>query len=503
MARNPVSGRIYVTNTESPNLTMFEGPGISRRQHRAGPPVRVAHHGAESVERRRRSAAPEQAHQLLAAPHRRPGANHAAINAQAAHSLATPLQPVVSSDGATLYVPAFGSSKIGVFSTAAIEDANFETNFNPTTASANYITTTGGGPPASRSTRRNNRLYVLTRFDNTVHVINPTTKATRREPRAAQPGARERGHGSAVPLRRAAHVGQRRGVVRELPHLRRLRQPGLEPRQSRRRDLVQHAALGDAVPAARDHLPPDEGPDDDPDAARHGHARRHALARRPGRPGSSAPIPATTRRRAIRPCNEDLSFRNFIVAFEGLVGKQGTITGTQMQQFSDFILQVFEPPNPVRPLNNTLTGSALAGQNKYFTCGGDPDTLVACPTPTDAQPDAILTDTVEDCDGCHNLNPGLGFFGSGGEQSFEGEPQNAKVPHYRNMYTKIGMFSVGVPLGSDQVRGFGFLHDGAIDTLRRSTPRPCSSTARRPSSKISSSSRCSPRATSRRSSASR
>ena len=88
-----------------------------------------------------------------------------------------------------------------------------------------------------------------------------------------------------------------------------------------------------------------------------------------------------------------------------------------------------------------------------------------CPTPTDAQPDASLTDTVEDCDGCHNLNPGLGFFGSGGEQSFEGEPQNAKVPHYRNMYTKIGMFSVGVPLGSDQVRGFGFLHDGAIDTL--------------------------------------
>src|SRR4029434_7431890 len=85
-------------------------------------------------------------HNTSSPPHPHPRANHALINGQAAHSLATPLQPVVSSDGGTLYVPAFGSSKIGVCSTAAIEDANFETNFDPTTASANYITTTGDGP---------------------------------------------------------------------------------------------------------------------------------------------------------------------------------------------------------------------------------------------------------------------------------------------------------------------------------------------------------------------
>jgi hypothetical protein len=136
-----------------------------------------------------------------------------------------------------------------------------------------------------------------------------------------------------------------------------------------------------------------------------------------------------------------------------------------MQQFSDFMLQVFEPPNPVRPLNNTLTSNAQAGQSAFFTCGGDPNTLVDCPFPDDQFPDAIRTDTLEDCDGCHNLNPGLGFFGTSGDQSFEGEPQHAKVPHYRNLYTKIGMFSVGVPLLSEQVRGFGFLHDGGIDTL--------------------------------------
>ncbi len=36
------------------------------------------------------------------------GANHAAINAQIQHSLATPLQPTISSDGNTIYIPAFG-----------------------------------------------------------------------------------------------------------------------------------------------------------------------------------------------------------------------------------------------------------------------------------------------------------------------------------------------------------------------------------------------------------
>jgi hypothetical protein len=70
--------------------------------------------------------------------HTDPGAtsaDHAAIDAQNQHSLATPLQPVVSSDGLTMYVAAFGSGKIGVFDTADIEvDGDFErysTTFKP------------------------------------------------------------------------------------------------------------------------------------------------------------------------------------------------------------------------------------------------------------------------------------------------------------------------------------------------------------------------------------
>jgi hypothetical protein len=69
-----------------------------------------------------------------------------------------------------------------------------------------------------------------------------------------------------------------------------------------------------------------------------------------------------------------------------------------------------------------------------------------------------------------------GFFGTGRNASFEGITQIVKIPHLRNQYAKVGMF--GSPrvnfflapdsgfLG-DQIRGFGFVHDGSTDTLFR------------------------------------
>ena len=45
---NPVTGKLYVTNTELPNHVRFEGAGPARWQHRAGPPLRIAHHRARS-----------------------------------------------------------------------------------------------------------------------------------------------------------------------------------------------------------------------------------------------------------------------------------------------------------------------------------------------------------------------------------------------------------------------------------------------------------------------
>jgi hypothetical protein len=155
---------------------------------------------------------------------------------------------------------------------------------------------------------------------------------------------------------------------------------------------------------------------------------------------------------------------NFIVAFEGLVGHDGIIPTGDMQAFADFTLQLMLPPNPVANLDNSLTAAQQAGHDVFFSCGGDENTPAECSFP---QPDPDATDTVEDCDGCHDLDPASGFFGTAGEKTFEGEPQNVKVAHLRNAYQKVGMFGlVGEnPNTGDQVRGFGYLHDGAVDTL--------------------------------------
>jgi hypothetical protein len=156
------------------------------------------------------------------------------------------------------------------------------------------------------------------------------------------------------------------------------------------------------------------------------------------------------------PLDENAGFLKFIVAFDGLLGHDGPISNADMQDFADFILQVTYPPNPIRQLNNALrTGPEQDGSDLFF---------------------GPITDVVSNCDGCHVINPGAGFFGTDGDSSIEGEPQEFKIPHFRNLYQKVGMFGMpAVPFfkagdnghKGNQVRGFGFLHDGSCDTLFR------------------------------------
>jgi hypothetical protein len=161
------------------------------------------------------------------------------------------------------------------------------------------------------------------------------------------------------------------------------------------------------------------------------------------------------------PFDEDLSFRNFTVAFPGLVGRDGMIDAADMQKFADFALQITLPPNPVRALDNSLTTDEQAGHDFY--------------TGTRAA-DGLFGIAAETCDGCHTLDSGAGSFGTDGRASFENETQIIKIAHLRNLYQKVGMFGTPrIPFVNnadhghkgDQVRGFGFLHDGSIDTLFR------------------------------------
>jgi len=437
---NPVTGKVYVTNTESPNEVNFEGPGIhgntTVQGHLSESRITVLNPANQGVDTQHLNQHIDY-NQL----HTDPGANHAAINAQIPHSLATPLQPVVSSDGNTLYVAAFGSAKIGVFDTADIEDANFEANFDPTAESANYIAT-GGGPSGMVLDEARNRMYVMTRFGNQVEVIdlsNNTTVETHvmhnPEPAYVVDGRKflydavaTSGNGETSCA--SCHV------FGDLDHLAwNLGNPDDH--------VTDNNQPSSSILQPEDEFHPMKGPMTTQTLrgmATHGglHWRGDRVDGFFGEDSCNEPTGA--------PCSEDLSFRNFIVAFEGLVGKEGTITNGEMQQFTDFALDLILPPNPIRALNNSLSPAAAAGEALF---------------------DGPITDTVATCQGCHTLNEAAGFFGTGGEQSFEGETQHFKVPHMRNGYQKIGMFgqSTSNTFTGDQVRGFGFLHDGSIDTI--------------------------------------
>jgi hypothetical protein len=155
------------------------------------------------------------------------------------------------------------------------------------------------------------------------------------------------------------------------------------------------------------------------------------------------------------PGDEDGAFKEFNGAFVGLLGRSTQLTAQEMQDFTNFVLQMTMPPNPIRNLDDFLNPDQQAGRDFYF--------------------DVPNSDGVTSCNGCHVLAPPT-FFGTNGNYSFEAEPQHFKIPQLRNMYEKVGMFGMAnVPFFNDgnngdqgeQIRGFGFLHDGSVDTLFR------------------------------------
>ncbi len=163
--------------------------------------------------------------------------------------------------------------------------------------------------------------------------------------------------------------------------------------------------------------------------------------------------------------DEVAGFKKFLGAFPNLLGRDRPIDDSDMAKFATFILQVTYPPNPIRMLNNHLTPSQQAGRDFFFNNVSD----------------ASMKGT---CESCHRLDSHAneaqgvaapGFFGTDGRYTFDGGTEGFKTPHLRNEYQKVGMF--GMPdnptnpgsdafLG-DQVRGFGFNHDGSIPTVFR------------------------------------
>ena len=466
MVTNPVSGALYVSNTDAVNNVRFEGPG------------RFGGHTVQGKLAQTRvtvisggNVAPRHLNKHLDYTKL---VGDAGFDASAKnHSLSMPLDMAVSSNGQTLYVTAFGSSRIGVFNTAELE----ADTFNPRAASANYITVSGGGPSGLVLDEARGRLYVTTRFDNAVKVINLATKAEVAQVALANPepasilegrpllydATRFSANGEASCA--SCHIfgdmddiawdlGNPDDVVTHNP---------LSLNLARDFELVIGKLLfGVFTPIngsdKADEFHPMKGPMTTQTlrGMRNSGAMHWRGDRATGFFGSDA-------------LDSDLSFRNFIVAFQGLLGNAAMPSEVEMRKFSNFQLQVQLPPNPVRNLDNSLTAAQQRGKDFYV--GPRLSDGIEIPGI-----DLGLGETAFTCEGCHRLDPGKGFFGTGGSGSFEGLPQIVKIPQLRNMYQKVGMFGTPkVPffLASDsgfmgdQVRGYGFLHDGATDTLFR------------------------------------
>jgi DNA-binding beta-propeller fold protein YncE len=463
MAVNPVSGAVYVSNNESNNMTRFEGPGkfggSTVQGHIAEARVTVISNG--TVQPRRLNKHLDYSKLVTDA-----GFDKTAKN----YSLAEPLDMAVSKDGSKLYITAFGSSKIGVFNTSEIENDTF----NPRTAAANYITVSGGGPSGVVLDEARGRMYAMTRFDNTVKVIDLATrtevsKAALPNPEPANllagrpflyDAQRSSANGEAACASchtfgdmddMAWDLGNPDGSVTTSPIPGKFTS-GLEFQGAKLIFGVKTKINGSDKPT---DFHPMKGPMTT--QTLRGLKNAGAMHWRGDRSVGAFGTSAT---------DSNLSFKNFSVAFSGLLGNDRDMSESEMQQFSDFMLQVFLPPNPIRNLDNSLTPSQQRGFDFYFGT-----------RPADGFKLSLFGSSLvnnNNCNGCHTIDASKGLYGNGGFQSFEGISQIMKVPHVRNMYQKVGRFgapsqpfSIVAGTGNlgDQVRGFGFVHDGTADTL--------------------------------------
>ena len=440
MAVSPASGKLFVANTEAVNEVRFEG--VREEGNTVSSLIGHLHETRITVI--------DPAGSSVTPRHLNKHIDYSVSPAPAAvaqKSLALPRQLAISADGKTLYLAAKGSDKVGIFDVAELENGSFVPD------SADHVVVSGGGPAGLVLDEVRGRLYVTTRFDNGLSVIDTGAKQevdhlqlANPEPQTILAGRRflydaniTSSNGEAACA--SCHVdGDLDSLAWDLgnPDDSILNNP-------------QDFTLGpfNNPPAVYKDFHPMKGPMTTQTLrGMDGHGSMHWRGDRTfgNDEGNMQPDSGAF--------NEFEAFKKFAGAFEGLLGRATPASTSEMEAFASFILEVLPPPNPIRNLDDSLTSDQAAGETFYFN---------------------NIVDT-QTCNTCHVLDVAQGFFGTDGRASFEGEPQHMKIPQLRNMYSKVGMFGMpDVPFFNpgnnqhqgEQIRGFGFLHDGSTDSLLR------------------------------------
>lgn len=355
--------------------------------------------------------------------------------AEIAASLAHPVSGVFNASGSTYYVAGMGSRKVGVVDagTGAVDD----------------LINVGDGPSGLALNEADNRLYVLNRFDNTISTVNTVTNtelgkigvagAARFDPspdvikvgrKFLYDGELSSGHGDTACAtchtfanfdNIAWELGSPQGSFVDYDAA----------------PWVTFAPLGPST----DGFDPQKGP-----------MTTQTLR------GLEAMEPFHWR-------GDRQNFQHFNSSFINLMGRSTQIAAADMDAFTDFIMTVKFPPNPFRNLDNSMpTALTVPSQNGGgATANGNPNNgQTAFNVPN-------LDGGAFTCNLCHLLPTGTTNNLFNGQ--LEGESQDFKIPHLRNMYEKVGFDVIrpqlpngdGNNIGlTDQKRGFGFIHDGAV-----------------------------------------
>lgn len=419
MAVRPTDGKLFVTNMEARNEVRFEAL-IGPTQGLLGNAVAHRVSVVDGV-----TVTPVDLN-----PHVDPTVAPGPAE-EVAQSLATPMGLAFSSDGQKVYVAGFGSGKVGVFDAEALATGH----------SSRELIPVGGGPTGVVLDEAQDRLFVMNRFEQRIAIVtdlslpflravtdsvslrfDPSpTEVTKGRPRLYD--STFSAHGTSA-CSDCHPSGDRDGLAWDLGDPFGAFEPNPNP-------FVGTGAIGFG-------FHPMKGPMTT--QSLRGLAEAGPMHWRGDRTGGAT---------GGDPLDEDLAFKAFNPAFPGLLGAPSDLPEDFMQEYTDFVLTIRYPPSPVRRLDDVPTQLESDGEAVYVNL------------PTDTNP----------CNFCHTLP-----LGTAGESTFEPESQQFKVPHFRNMYDKVGMFGVSpgmvsdfgmTPTGhlGDQVTGFGYVHDGSVPTL--------------------------------------
>jgi len=331
----------------------------------------------------------------------------AGSDAERANSLALPADIVRATDG-TLYVAAMGSAKVGVLDSSGAVQSRIAV---------------GQGPTGLALNQQRNLLYVLNRFDDSVSIVDTTTRtqiATTAVGINPEPAAIKRGRRFLYDASLSAHGdlscaschanGHRDGIAWDLGDPQGAMQTVLNP-------LVGPFGFGPSV------FHPMKGP-----------MTTQSLR------GIVGTEPLHWR-------GDRAQVASFNPAFMSLLGGPRQLAPDEMTDFRTFIQSLTYPPNPNQNLDRTLPNPATG-----------PNAVRGAQLFTTAPLDAVTFT----CNQCHTGIPfGTGTSGVLIPGIALQETQDFKVPQLRGEYQKTGFTRAA----GEQLTGYGFIHDGSTDSL--------------------------------------